>query len=201
MSVFIQKPCKNNPIEDNTLIFTPDKDFLLSFQEILQELNPADKISKIIIYDAHPRKIFKIVFRNCILIRAAGGLVLNDKDDMLFIKRFGVWDLPKGKIEKNEKPPVAALREVGEECGINKLNIIKKLSSAYHIYIEKDIWLLKKTYWFLMRTSCTDKPVPQLKEHITEVVWCNKQKAKQCLKNTYGNIRDVVGNYAKANTL
>ena len=52
------------------------------------------------------------------LIEAAGGLVKNENGDYLFIYRNDKWDLPKGKIEKDEKTKVAAVREVEEECGI-----------------------------------------------------------------------------------
>jgi hypothetical protein len=34
------------------------------------------------------------------LIRAAGGVVSNDRDEVLFIYRLEKWDLPKGKVEK-----------------------------------------------------------------------------------------------------
>ncbi|HNZ72395.1 MAG TPA: NUDIX domain-containing protein, partial [Prolixibacteraceae bacterium] len=51
-------------------------------------------------------------------IDAAGGLVLNSEEKLLCIKRWGKWDLPKGKMEKGEEPAQTALREVEEECGI-----------------------------------------------------------------------------------
>ncbi len=33
---------------------------------------------------------------------AAGGWVMNEFNEVLWIFRLGVWDLPKGKVEKNE---------------------------------------------------------------------------------------------------
>ena len=36
-------------------------------------------------------------------IIAAGGKVINSKSEILFIYRNKKWDLPKGKVEKNEK--------------------------------------------------------------------------------------------------
>ena len=42
---------------------------------------------------------FKKHFKN---ITAAGGLVLNEKNQILMIFRRSKWDLPKGKIEKDE---------------------------------------------------------------------------------------------------
>ena len=54
------------------------------------------------------------------VIEAAGGVVMNEKNDILVIFRSGKWDLPKGKIDKNESIRSAALREVMEETGERK---------------------------------------------------------------------------------
>src|SRR5687768_2564827 len=48
-------------------------------------------------------------------VLAAGGLVQNEKEELLMIYRKGKWDLPKGKLDKNEKLEDCALREVMEE--------------------------------------------------------------------------------------
>ena len=51
--------------------------------------------------------------------------VFNDKKEILIIKRSdkadsfpGCWGLPGGKIEKNETPEQAAVRELKEETGL-----------------------------------------------------------------------------------
>ena len=36
-------------------------------------------------------------------VSAAGGIVRDPAGRLLFIKRLGVWDLPKGKVEKKRK--------------------------------------------------------------------------------------------------
>ncbi len=43
-------------------------------------------------------------------VEAAGGLVLNEKGEVLMIFRRGSWDLPKGKIDPNESVETAAIR-------------------------------------------------------------------------------------------
>ena len=40
---------------------------------------------------------FRNYFKN---IEAAGGVVINPENKIIFIHRLGKWDLPKGKIEK-----------------------------------------------------------------------------------------------------
>ena len=58
------------------------------------------------------------------LIEASGGVVLNEENKLLWIYRLGKWDLPKGKLEKNESFKVAAIREV-EERGLMRCYIEK----------------------------------------------------------------------------
>jgi len=50
-----------------------------------------------------------------------------------------LWDLPKGKIERDEDQMAAALREVMEETGINMINISEKVGETYHVYYEDEI--------------------------------------------------------------
>ena len=59
----------------------------------------------------------------------AGGLILNQYNEVLFIFRKNLWDLPKGKVEFYETLEKAALREVIEETGVleNCLELVKPL--------------------------------------------------------------------------
>ena len=59
--------------------------------------------------------LFSVFAKNFTVIEASGGIVQNSSKELLFIERLGKWDLPKGKIEKNETPAEAAIREVEEE--------------------------------------------------------------------------------------
>ena len=129
--------------------------------------------------------------------KAAGGLVVNSKKQILFIKRNGMWDLPKGHLEKNEKNKTAAVREVEEECGINGVEIIKKLTKTYHTYTLKKHIVLKPVKWYLMLYRGTEKPKPQIEEGITKVMWVDVKEAMLLLKKSYPSIIDVVEKYMK----
>lgn len=125
-------------------------------------------------------------------IEAAGGCIEKEKK-YLFIHRFGKWDLPKGKLEKNETIEVAAVRECEEECAVKDLKIIRSLPSTYHIYAYKDGYALKQTHWFLMQTDYTGKLNPQLEESIDEVKWFTKEEIQNTVfTNTYLTIKDVI---------
>ena len=130
-------------------------------------------------------------------IPAAGGLVKNADGSLLFIKRLGVWDIPKGKIEKKETPELAAIREVEEECGLSGLQIIRQLDSTFHIYrspylsFPKNL-VLKETKWFLMNYLGNENPVPQVEENIEDVAWFSKADLGHIYSNTYSSLSDFL---------
>ena len=124
-------------------------------------------------------------------IEAAGGLVINDLGEILFIKRNGIWDLPKGKVEVGELVNQAALREVEEECGVKNLSIESKITDTYHTYALGEKTILKKTYWYLMRNSGGDKLIPQSEEGITQALWVSPTDIPNYLLNTFPSIIDV----------
>ena len=99
------------------------------------------------------------------LVEAAGGLVRNLKTNhFLFIFRNKKWDLPKGRINKNEEVKNAAIREVEEETGVENLSIIKPLNTTYHIFKKNRKYRLKKTFWYLMETDYIDELTPEKKK-------------------------------------
>ena len=126
------------------------------------------------------------------MVDAAGGVVTNDKGQVLIIKRFGKWDLPKGKVKDNEEIPDTALREISEECGITSLKIIKQLQPTYHTYYLNNQQILKQTYWFQIEYIGNETFRPQLEEDITEVKWFDSKDLPLILDNTYNSIIDVL---------
>lgn len=131
-------------------------------------------------------------FRKCFYsIDAAGGVVRNSKNEFLFIYRRDKWDLPKGKVDKDENYQQAALREVMEETGLKNLQIKKPLLSTYHTYPYKKGLALKKTYWFEMEHSGREIAVPETEEDITEVRWFKAEDLHIPLADTYALIKDI----------
>ncbi|MBE9490133.1 MAG: NUDIX domain-containing protein, partial [Bacteroidetes bacterium] len=126
--------------------------------------------------------------KNFKVIEAAGGVVQNDEKAVLFIFRNKKWDLPKGKVEKDESIQETALREVEEECGVFDLKLGDFITKTYHIYEYKKQQILKISHWYKMKSS-TKSLKPQIEEDITEVVWKNDNQIQLALKNTYPNIK------------
>jgi len=128
---------------------------------------------------------------NYILIKAAGGLVYNQENKLLMIFRNGKWDLPKGKLEEAEDIKNCAKREVEEECGVSGLKVVKQLSDTYHTYKLNDEEILKRTFWFEMKTNYVGELIPQKEEGIIKVEWVKKEEIAIKLQNSYGNIKEL----------
>lgn len=135
------------------------------------------------------------------VIEAAGGLVKNKNNELLFIRRMGKWDLPKGKIEKGESLEQAALREVEEETGLKELILEEFLNNTFHIYTERNgEKILKTTYWFKMTYVGNSQPIPQKEEGISEVCWKNEEMIKnEVIRMTFENIRLILDDYWNLN--
>ncbi len=127
------------------------------------------------------------------LIDAAGGLVVNDLGQILMIKRRGMWDLPKGKLQKEEHPEQGALREVSEETGIRDLTIGRKIMDTYHTFFVNHVASLKKTTWYFMQASANAELIPQTEEEITEVTWIRPPVPAKILQMNFASITDVLG--------
>ena len=130
--------------------------------------------------------LFQSVFK---IQKAAGGKVINKKNEVLFIYRLGKWDLPKGKLEKGETIREAAIREVKEECGIKGLTIKSSLPTTYHIFQRKGKIIFKITYWFVMTSNFKGALTPQIEEDIEIAEFKNDTKIEEALLNTYQNIK------------
>lgn len=192
-------PKKLSQIEHSETDLIINETELNSFIELFSELKSVDKITKIFILTSNSHNLFNRLLNEIKLIKAGGGMVINPDNLLLMMKRNNKWDMPKGKAEKGENIRQTALREVEEECGISGLRITKKLSLTYHIYFEKERWILKRSCWYQMFTDDTTTPVPQLNENITEVVWLNKEEVLNRLPNAYSNVRDIICKYFLGN--
>lgn len=127
-------------------------------------------------------------------IFGAGGVVFNERNEILFIYRLGKWDLPKGKMEQGESKSETALREVEEECSISNLAIDHFIETSYHMYRDRQgQMVLKIVHWFRMNHQGNQTPKPQEIEGITKALWLPQNKIKSLvLPNTFRNIKMIL---------
>lgn len=125
------------------------------------------------------------------IIKAGGGLVYTEKNEVLLIFRRGKWDLPKGKLDDGEDIQTCAVREVKEETGLKKPVIQAPILKTYHTYHENEKHILKETEWFLMHSRWQELQ-PQTEEGILECRWVKANELSGYLDTSYGLIRDVI---------
>jgi 8-oxo-(d)GTP phosphatase len=130
------------------------------------------------------------------VIKAAGGLVFKD-DKILLMYRLNKWDLPKGKLDKDEKSSAGAVREVEEECNI-KVQLHEKICSTWHTYTLNGSKIIKKTKWYLMTCLDDSQMQPQVEEDIEKLVWVDRQEAEALLSTSYQSIQFVLGCYLQS---
>lgn len=160
----------------------------VKFKRIIKDINKG-RLLYVNLYHSKEKKLLKHLFKKLPVVTAGGGMVLNQNDEVLFIYRNGRWDLPKGKIEKEEGLEEGAIREVEEETGVKNLEVTKFLQKTYHVFQRKGKYKLKVTYWYEMKTDYTGELVPEESEGIMKVKWKDKEKAQKALKKSYANIK------------
>ncbi len=169
-------------------------------QHLLSAIKLLPKTLNIYILCEDPKETMMLFFKTFKKIEAAGGIV-NRKEKYLFIKRNGVWDIPKGKLESKESPEEGAKREIEEECGIENVEIGDLITITYHTYLINGENTLKKTYWFKASYTGDKKGVPQHIEGITKIAWKKKDSIHKIRLNTYSSIEDVIDFYFPTNVV
>ena len=166
---------------------------LLQYVDMLSKSN---KVDRVIIH--HPKKkVLRDDFFSLVnIVVAGGGLVFNEDKKLLAIFRRGNWDLPKGKIEKDEGKRLGAMREVMEETGVENVSIVKKIGKTYHLFNnKKSKRALKLTHWYEMKTSHSSKLIPQLEEDIEKAEWVDPNKFIKNYSPMFNNISDIIDCY------
>ncbi|MEZ4967900.1 MAG: NUDIX domain-containing protein [Saprospiraceae bacterium] len=131
-------------------------------------------------------------FQGCFtVLEAAGGYVRNDTGELLVFFRRDSWDMPKGKIDPGESPEQAAKREVQEETGLKEVELGPFLIHTYHTYRQNGEKILKKTWWYAMRTG-ESAVIPQVEEDIEEIRWVDPVAWLRSEPAVYPNIREVI---------
>ncbi len=98
------------------------------------------------------------------LFNAEGLVLIAERRD-----RRGAWQMPQGGIQKDEDPRITALRELKEEVGTDKAELIGEISEK--LYYEFPDWLQNRNgvfrgkyrgqeqIWFALRYLGQDKDI------------------------------------------
>jgi len=160
-------------------------------KSMIHEMQQPNVHAGVYIHKNHD-ELKKAFLKKFTLVRAAGGFIKNEKNELLMIYRKGKWDLPKGKMDKGETPEECVVREVKEETGLKTVQLIAPLTTTYHTYHEGSRFILKETSWYRMMADSKQELIPQKEEDINEARWVNEKVLKECLKNSWHAIVDIV---------
>ncbi|WOI21728.1 NUDIX hydrolase [Nonlabens ulvanivorans] len=187
-------------VKDVAIIVTSNRDeypdyevFSLKDVDLLKIIKKIEKgkLKKVLLYSKNEKKLLKRLHKKLPLVKAGGGLVMNNENKFLFIHRNGKWDLPKGKANRFEGMRKTAKREIEEETGAKKLKMIKKLGRTYHVFNRKSALKLKLTHWYLLETNYSGPLEPQAEEGIDIATWLDKSEAEKALESSYSNIKEL----------
>ena len=148
-----------------------------------------------VFYHPHLDELKEAFFKKFNIVMAAGGLVRNEKNELLLIFRRGKWDLPKGKCEKNEKFDACALREVKEETGLKNVKLKDQFATSWHTYHEGTHFNLKESRWWLMEAGGEQELIPQTEEDILEIRWVLPKDLQKYRSETFPSVIDVLDGY------
>jgi bis(5'-nucleosidyl)-tetraphosphatase len=124
--------------------------------------------------------------------RSAGLLLFrNESGEKLFLLLHypsGHWDFIKGKIEKNESPKEAALREASEETGITDIEFIDGYEERIqYVFQHERRTIRKEVVFFLAKTRSSDVVISN--EHL-DFVWLKFDEALNRI--TYQNAKNLL---------
>jgi 8-oxo-dGTP pyrophosphatase MutT (NUDIX family) len=124
---------------------------------------------------------------------SAGGIVFRRDGERTFFllirDSYRNWGFPKGHVEAGEEPGIAALREVGEETGLEPLEIRAPIETIDWEFRFRGRRIHKTCHFFLIETPSRDTE-PQRAEGITACRWASYDQAERMI--AYDNARAVL---------
>jgi len=124
------------------------------------------------------------------LYRPAVGIMLLNREGNVFVGRridmpagLAAWQMPQGGIDPGESPRQAAIRELKEEVGTDKAEILAKSRRWLHYELPEEVWKRfgglwggryhgQRQKWFAMRFTGEDADIdPAATEHPEFDAW------------------------------
>lgn len=102
-------------------------------------------------YRSHPRAAISEISREA----TAGGVIYRfgatGLEVLLVADHFDRWTIPKGHIEAGETAQETAIREIGEEAGVHKLDPVCWLGKIHFRYRRDNVLVLMSTQIYLFK--------------------------------------------------
>ena len=125
--------------------------------------------------------------------RSAGGVVYRMEGGralfLLIRDSYKNWGFPKGHLEVDEPPELAALREVQEETGLDDLALRGEIDTIDWYFRFRGRLIHKVCHFYLMESTSAET-LPQRDEGITACRWATMSDAMERI--SYANARTVL---------
>jgi putative (di)nucleoside polyphosphate hydrolase len=117
-------------------------------------------------------------YRPCV-----GIMLLNRRGEVLVARRSDVpgeaWQMPQGGIHEGEEPVAAAIRELTEEIGTDRVEILAESKNWLTYDLPAELierarhlgWLGQRQRWFIMRFTGNDRDINLAAEHAEFSAW------------------------------
>ncbi|HUZ32693.1 MAG TPA: RNA pyrophosphohydrolase [Xanthobacteraceae bacterium] len=114
--------------------------------------------------------------------RGVGIMLLNREHEVFVGRRLesegGGWQMPQGGIDGDEEPREAAFRELKEEIGTDKAQIVAESKAWLRYNLPPELakrwsgrWCGQQQKWFVMRFLGSDSDINVATEHPEFTVW------------------------------
>lgn len=179
--------------DGHSILHGNSQDTLLTAIEILRKSDDSDV--NLLLPDLDSETGFSLLKNILQVQKAAGGILEAPGRKYLFIKRLGMWDLPKGKPEGRESELETAIREVIEETGVPEVSDPQFICYTYHTYPAKGELILKETAWYHFRCQEAYPLNPQTEEAIEKAEWFSRAEVYRLLPEAWPSVRDLWFNF------
>lgn len=109
---------------------------------------------------------------------SAGAIIMREIDGQLKIalarrqRPNKIWGLPKGHIEEGETLEQAALREIHEEVGLTRVQLLTYLGSLVRETLKEGASAHKTVHYYLAYALPTDQPELPTEAGYDPADWC-----------------------------
>ncbi len=155
-----------------------------------------ENYNSVVVLTSDPVRAFEAFAAQMEWVEAAGGVVENERGEVVMIRRNERWDLPKGHREDGEGYAECAAREAEEETGVKVTEVGRLLATTLHSYNIYGHWELKLTAWYAMRGEVGELS-PQREEGIICAEWIAREQIEKSIKRSFPTIKKVFSAFLK----
>jgi len=112
---------------------------------------------------------------------SAGGIIVRNGRIVLVNQAGKSWSFPKGHVERGETLLTAARREIREECGLVKIELVKELAPYKRVGRKNGKKEMKSLHFFLF--TAKEEKLKPIDKAITEARWVDIDKVAEILTN------------------